>query len=357
MKQVILSLLLLSLSSGMHAQSLIDEDIQRIASGALAEEISHCPADAIRYAGVVVQQISSGNIVANVSLSYKDGQFINDPSANAEPFPTGLGRSALYLAMMPEADPYMVVDTKNGVYVDSDGVSIEDHNKRRGGYGLLDLKRAYTRNSDIGMLLCAQKVFNKDMKKYAWAINRTGALFGARVSEDYDGLWRSRDILGYTSPMSLLQMVCWCNAVAGGQFVIRMDEHDPKEPYDEIENLVGVDSLRSAMRETVTEGLGIRMRSEFVSVAAMTNATPKDAAGYKGLFAACYFPVEKPETGYTVGVYIMKSSETGYANPSNVARKIVDWIACNKLKEPPYLSMEGSPTIRHKEGYVHPAER
>ena len=357
MKQVILSLLLLFLYTGMQAQSLIDKDIQRIASGALAEEISHCPEEAIRYAGVVVQEISTGNIVANVSLSYQDGQFIMTPNANAESFPTGLGRSVLYLAMMPEGDPFMIVDTKEGVYVDEEGTTIEDHNARRGGYGLLDLKRAYTNNSDIGILLCAEKIFNKDMKKYAQAINKTGALFGARAAEDYEGIWKSREILGYTSPMSLLQMVCWCNAVAGGKFVIRMDENDSQEPYDKIENIQGLDSLRSAMRETVTEGLGIRMRSELVSVAAMTNSSPQDVEGYKGLFAAGYFPYEKPEIGYTVGVYIMKYWEKGYASPSTVVRKIIDWTACNKLKEPPYLSFEESHAIRHKEGYIHPAER
>ena len=340
---------------GANAQSLIDKDIERIASGALAEGISHCPENAIRYAGVVVQEIKTGNIVANVSLFYKNGEFIKNPIGNTVSVPTGLGRSVLYLAMMPEANPYMVVDTKEGLYIDSEGYSIEDHNHRRGGYGVVDMKRAFDYNSNIGMLKCAEIFFDKNIQRYAEAINKTDIFFGAKATTGYGTTWHSRDILGFTSAMSLLQQVCWINAVAGGKFVIRLDEKDSNEPYDEILNHDGLDSLRSAMRECVTEGIGIRMRSEHISVAAITNTSPKDAEGYKGLFAAGFFPYEKPE--YSFGVYIQKNGEKGYANPSSVARKIIDWMTFNKLKVSPYLSFDDSPTYMHEDGWLHPADR
>lgn len=353
MKQSIVYALML-FGMGTNAQSLIDKDIQRIASGALAEEISHCPEEAVRYAGVVIMEVATGNVVANVSLFYKDGEFVKNPIGNTVSVPTGLGRSALYLAMMPEADPYMLlVDTKDGLYVDSDGYSIVDHNHRYGGYGVLDMKRAFDYNSDIGLLKCAEIIFEKDMHKFAEAINKTGIFFGAKATAGYDATWHSRDILGFTSPMSLLQQVCWINAVAGGKFVIRLEEKDSDIPYDEVLNHEGLDSLRSAMKECVTEGLGIRMRSENISVAAITNASPKDVTGYKGLFAAGFFPYEAPE--FSFAVYIQKDWEKGYANSSNVARKIIDWMVYNKLKNPPVLSEED--IWGHREGYIHPAAR
>ena len=292
-----------------NAQSLVDKELERIVSGELAEEISHCPEDAIRYAGVVVQEIETGNIVANVSLFYKNGEFIRNPHGNTQYVPSGLGRSVLYLSMMPDTDPYLVLDVGDGLYIDSSGCAIEDHNHESGGYLLIDLKRAYARNSDIGLLKAAEKVWGKDMKKLSEAIKGTGINMGGRALTGYETSWQSHDILGHSSLMSLQQQVCWCNAVAGGKFFIKKDIQDAVLPYDSISNKEGLDSLRSTMRECVTDGLGRRMNSEFVSVAAMTNVSQKDADGYKGQFVAAFFPYEEPK--YTIGVYIWRYWEKG----------------------------------------------
>jgi len=44
---------------GTKAQSLADKELERIASGELAEMISYCPEDAVRYAGVVVMPVTT----------------------------------------------------------------------------------------------------------------------------------------------------------------------------------------------------------------------------------------------------------------------------------------------------------
>lgn len=355
MKQTFFFYLLMFLCTGTKAQSLADKELERIVSGELAEEISTLSEEELRYAGVVVMEVATGNVVANVSLFYKDGNFIRNPHGNTEYVPSGLGRSVLYLAMMPDTDPYMVQDVGDGLYIDSSGCTIEDHNHKRGGYLLIDLKRAFALNSDIGILKAAEKVWDKDMMKCSDAIKNTGISMGGRTLTGYGTNWQSHDILGHSALMSLLQQVCWCNAVAGGKFIIRKDVQDDVLPFDSISNKEGLDSLRSAMRECVTDGLGRRMNSEFVSVAAMTNVSKKDADGYKGQFAAAFFPYEKPE--YTIGVYIWRNWGKGYANPSDVARYIIDWIACNRLSSPPYLSLTEPQNIKHRDGWVHPAAR
>lgn len=355
MKQAFFFILLMFLCTGTRAQSLADKELERIVSGELAEEISTLPEDMLRYAGVVVMEVATGNVVANVSLFYKDGDFIRNPHGNTQYVPSGLGRSVLYLAMMPDTDPYMVQDVGDGLYIDSSGCAIEDHNHKRGGYLLIDLKRAFALNSDIGILKTAEMVWGKDMTKYSDAIKDTGISMGGRTLTGYGTSWQSHDILGHSALMSLLQQVCWCNAVAGGKFFIRKNLQDDVLPFDSISNKEGLDSLRSAMRECVTDGLGRRMNSDFVSVAAMTNVSKKDADGYKGQFAAAFFPYEKPE--YTIGVYIWRNWGKGYANPSDVARHIIDWIACNRLSLPPYLSLTEPQNIKHRYGWVHPAAR
>ncbi len=158
-KLLIIALLLIGM--GAKAQSLADKELERIVSGELAEEISTLSEEELRYAGVVVMEVATGNVVANVSLFYKDGNFIRNPHGNTQYVPSGLGRSVLYLAMMPDTDPYMVQDVGDGLYIDSSGCTIEDHNHKRGGYLLIDLKRAFALNSDIGILKAAEKVWDK----------------------------------------------------------------------------------------------------------------------------------------------------------------------------------------------------
>lgn len=354
MKQVLL-LSFLFLSVGVNAQSLIDKDIERIASGALAEGISYCPEENFLYAGVVVMEVATGNVVTNLSLFYKDGEFIKNPLGNAQPVPSGLGRSALYLAMISQADPHMIIDTGDGIYIDAKGATIKDHNYKRGGFGMMDLRHSYIRNSDIGMLKSAEVVFGKDIKKISEAIMGTGINLGGRVATAYGENWQSQNVLGYSTSMSLLQQVCWINAVAGGKLIVRTDEKDATTPYACIMNTEALDSLRSAMRETVTDGMGRIMNSDYVSVAGITNISQEDADGYKGQFAAAFWPYEKPE--YSIGVYILRKGNKGYANPSYAVKNIIEWMTFNKLSSQQQSISSDESAIKHGEGWMHPAAR
>ncbi len=314
---------------GLNAQSLTDRELEKVSSGVMAGEIGCC-LEYTRYAGIVIMEVATGKVVTNVSLYYHDGEFLKNPQGNTQCVPSGLGRSVLYLALMPETPPSMVQDVGDGLYVDSSGCVIEDYNHSHGGYGLIDLKSAYTHNSDVALLKTAEAIWGKDIERYREAINKAGIHMRGKVDFGFGAEWRSCDILGYTTYMSLLDQVCWINAVASKQSVTG-----------------GIDSLRSSMRACVTEGMGHKMNSEFVSVAAMTNRHV-DAEGYKGHFAAAYFPYEKPE--YTIGVYIWSK---GNAHPSNVARSLIDWMACNRLSPHPSVS-DG---IKHGVGWIHPAAR
>ena len=350
---IIISLLLIGIET--NAQSLIDKEIDSIASEALTEGVYYCQEDALLYAGVLVMEVATGNVVADVSLFYKDGEFIKNPYGNMQPVPSGLGLSVLYLAMMPQADPSMVIDTGDGMYIDSYGYTITDHNHKRGGYGMMDLKHSYIRNSDIGMLKAAETVFGRDMKKLSEAMKGTAISMGGRVTTGYGVNWQSYDVLGYSTSMSLLQQVCWINAVAGGKLLVRTDEKDTTTPYDTINHSEALDSLRSAMRETVTNGMGRIMNSEYVSVAGMKIVSQENADGYRGQFAAAYFPYEKPE--YTIGVYILRKGNKGSANPSYVAKNIIDWMAFNKLTTNPFMISTNDLDVTHGSDWLHPAAR
>lgn len=325
-KTMVLTLLLLSI--GAQGQSLADNELERFAEELLYEESLSGSENSIRYIGVVVTDVATNAVLADVCLFNSEGIFSRVQTGNTLAVPSGLGRSVLYLAMMPETSPFIVLDTRNGRYLDSSGYVIEDFNHSRGGFGFIDLKRAYSRNSDVGILMAAELVFGKDLNRLTAAIERTGINF----QMDYGSTWQSTSVLGHNTMMSLLQQVSWCNAVAGGKGE-------------------GLDSLRSAMRETVTDGMGRRMDSEYTSVAGFTYSTPHpDADGYKGAFAAAFFPYEEPK--YTVGFYVTRRAQSGVFIPSKVVRKVIDWMAIHKLGVQPVLSSGND-----NDGRIHPAAR
>lgn len=310
----IISLLLI----GVPCQSLADNLLEEYAAAQLYELRNSYPEDALRYIGVVVMDVATGDVLADVSL------FEN----NNVSVPSGIGRSLLYLAMMPETNPFMVLDTGNGRYFDSMGCCVDDFNRSRGGFGSIQLKASFCLNSDIGILKAAEQSFENKMSLLITALDRTGI---DRTFCSYGSMWSSHELLGHHSFLSLTQQVRWCNSVACGKGE-------------------GWDSLRSAMRKTVTDGLGTRMNSAYTSVAGMTNVSQEDADGCKGSFAAAFFPYyHQPK--YTVGVYIL-GRQSGVASSSSIVRKVVDWIALHRL------GVQSVPHgIRHGHNWVHPAAR
>ena len=346
MKKLFLLIMLMS-SINAAAQSLIDEEVQQVASKALSEQLYQFN-DSETLAGAVVMETNTGNVVANISLKYKDGVLIDVPNGSAEYIPAGLGTSVLYLAMMPTISPDTEIDTGSGIYIDREGFIFYDQNYSYREHNKISLINAYANNSDIGILKAAEAVWKYDMKTYAEAINKTGILFGGRGTGE-GAMWRSPDILGYSSPMTILQQTSWCNAVAGGKFVIREDEQDPDIPYDVIENVAGLPYLQAAMRHMVTDGLGKRLNSNYIPVAAVSNITPPDVEGKKCAFVGAYFPYDKPR--YTVACFILKYGYVCTYHTNNVARNIIDWLALNKIDN--NLSLKKT----SKDEFIHPAEK
>lgn len=327
------------------AQSLIDTCLQRYALGVLAEQIGQLTD--VKYAGLVVQESSTGNVIANVSLLLRQGEFVKGPS-NTESFPSPLGRAVMYMCLTAQGDDInnFVIDTRGGSYRDQEGLEIYDHNFPH-GYGKSTLLFGFTHNSDVSLLKASEKVFDKDTRKLAVEINRTGILFGARASEKY-GRWSSYDILGFSnSSMSLIQSAAWLTAVAGGRLVIRLTASDSGEPYDTIFNQRGRLSLLAAMRLHVTEGLGRSLNSDEVPVAGLTNVSPPTAEGYRSYFAAAIVPYcEKPI--YTICIQIV--SRRGSA-PATAVKKICEYLHMRDVINS-YKVEEPTPRRR-----LHPAER
>lgn len=329
-KMVIFTLVLLVI--GVNAQSLADSSLEQFARNTLVEGIKEY-GDDVNQAGAVIMHVNTGNVIANVCIGqYREVKDI--PSGNSEAIPCGIGRAVLYLSMLDYLKPSFLVETGDGLYVDSiSGCTITDMSYDHGGFGTLTLQRAFD-VSDVGIIKAAEIAFKRNMNRFGGAVRKTGVFFENPDDETNEyreigsrQMWSPCDIIGYRSPYSLLLQTAWVNMVAnGGKLLMRLDENDPITPVCEIKNKTGLDSLAVAMLETVECGTGINMRSRYMRVAGLVNVSPADVINCRGCFAAAFFPYEKPR--YTVGVYVNKHDDpVERAIAAKIAGRIIDHMA------------------------------
>ena len=325
------------LGFGVEAQTLVDSKLEQFARKELLEGISIF-GDDVNQVGIVIMEVNSGNVIANISIGQYHGVVKDIPEGNNDAIPAGISRAVLYLSIVDILGPDFIVETGKGLYVDSiSGCTITDMRYNHGGYGALTLKKAFD-VSDVGIINAVETAFNKNMGQYGPALRKTGILF-----EDYDDEttsyqetsswrpWVPCDIIGYSSPFSLYQQTAWVNMVATrGKLVFRLNKDDPTTPICEVKNKAGFDSLASAMFETVEHGTGLKMRSNYVHVAGLTNVSPADGLDCRGCFSAAFFPYENPQ--YTIGVFVNKHDlPAGRKIPSEIAGKIIDYMVENFL--------------------------
>lgn len=346
---------------GVNAQTLVDPKLEQYARQALVDGIKDY-GDDINQAGVVIMEVNTGNVVANVSLGQFRGKVKDIPDGNSEAVPPGISRAVLYLSMIDILGPNFVVETGNGLYIDSiSGCSITDISYKRGGFGTLTLKKAFNL-SDVGIIKAAEIAFNRNMGRYGAALKNTGILF-ENIDDDNDSFqeddswdyWPSCEIIGYRrSPFSLYQQTAWINMVANqGKIVMRFNEDDPKTPICEVKNKSGIDSLGAAMFEAVEYGTANKMKSKYIRVAGLVNVSPPDAINCRGCFAAAFFPYDNPH--YTIGLFVNKHDKPAGRNiASKIAGRIIDFI----IKE--YLHLKHVDEMFPRENEVpeyHPADK
>lgn len=359
MKQVvILALALFGL--GVKAQTLIDPHLQQYSRQALVDGIKDF-GDDVNQAGIVIMEVTSGNVIADVCIGQFRGKVKDIPDGNNEAVPAGISRAVLYLSMMGHLSPDYLVETGDGVYKDSiTGCVIEDLSHKRGGVGTLTLKRALDL-SDVGIYKATETAFKRNMGQYGAAVRKTGVFFEncddeSDLYEEMDswGFWSPCDIIGYRSPFSLYQQTAFVNMVANqGKLMMRFNENDSKIPIYEVKNKVGLDSLASAMFETVEYGTGLKMKSPYIRVAGLVNVSPPDVINCRGCFAAAFFPYQAPR--YTIGVFVNKHDKPA---GRNIASKIAGSIIEYMIKQYLHLRHIDEAFLIEKNSHkFHPAEK
>ena len=189
------------------------------------------------------------------------------------------------------------VDTEDGMCITGND-TLFDHNWHRGGYGKITVRQAFAYNSVVGNYKMATKAFDGNMEEYFSKLRETYSMTGDTTSLIVfanHGEWAT------VSPMLTLELV---NGIAAN---------------------TGNDSLKSALRYTVTDGLGMKANTDKTEIAGISGTTQQEDNSYWAEFCG-YFPFKNPKYSIIVAIHKKEAPASGGAMAGRVFKEIAEYM-------------------------------
>lgn len=236
---------------------------------------------------VIVMDVQTGQVKASYGEDF------------TTPYRSELVRPATLLAALKTGKVHLAdtIDTENGVCVVGND-TLFDNNWRRGGYGKMTVRQAFAQNSVVGIYKMAVKAFDGNMEEYFNKVREIYSMTGDTTSLIVfanHGEWAT------VPPMLTLALV---NEIAANE---------------------GNDSLKSALRYAVTDGLGMKANTDRTEVAGMTGTTKQEDGSYWAEFCG-YFPYDNPKYSIIVAIHKRDTPVSGGAMAGDVFREIVNLL-------------------------------
>lgn len=236
---------------------------------------------------VIVMDVQTGQVKASYGEDF------------TTPYRSELVRPATLLAALKTGKVHLgdTIDTENGVCVVGND-TLFDNNWRRGGYGKMTVRQAFAQNSVVGIYKMAVKAFDGNMEEYFNKVREIYSMTGDTTSLVVfanHGEWAT------VPPMLTLALV---NEIAANE---------------------GNDSLKSALRYAVTDGLGMKANTDRTEVAGMTGTTKQEDGSYWTEFCG-YFPYDNPKYSIIVAIHKRDTPVSGGAMAGSVFKEIVNLL-------------------------------
>lgn len=264
--------------------STIDSDLQAKVTSIMESKLKEFAAQSGQ---VIVMDIQTGQVKASYGKDF------------TTPYRSELVCSASLLAALETGKVHLndTIDTGNGVCIVGND-TLFDNNWRRGGYGKMTIRQAFAQNSVVGIYKMAVKAFSDNMEEYLSKVREIYSMTGDTTSLIVfanHGEWAT------VPPMLTLALV---NRIAAN---------------------TGNDSLKSALRYTVTDGLGMKANTDKTEVAGISGTTRQEDGSYLAEFCG-YFPYDNPQ--YTVIVSINRNGlpASGGLMAGSVFREIAEYM-------------------------------
>lgn len=265
--------------------SAIDNTLQAKVTSIMESKLKEFDAQSGR---VVVMDVQTGQVKASYGEDF------------TTPYRSELVYSATLLAALKTGKVHLAdtIDTENGVCVVGND-TLFDNNWRRGGYGKMSIRQAFAQNSVVGIYKMAVKAFGDNMEEYLSKVREIYSMTGDTTSLIVfanHGEWAT------VSPMLTLALV---NKIAAN---------------------AGNDSLKSALRYAVTDGLGIKANTNKTEVAGISGTTWQEDGSYMAEFCG-YFPFKNPKYSIIVAIHKKDIPVSGGAMAGSVFKEIVEYLA------------------------------
>lgn len=237
---------------------------------------------------VIVMDIQTGQVKASYGKNF------------TTPYRSELVCPATLLAALETGKVHLddTVDTGDGVCVVGND-TLFDHNWRRGGYGKMTIRQAFAYNSVVGNYKIAAKAFGGNMEEHLSKVRKIYSMTGDTTSLIVfanHGEWAT------VPPMLTLALV---NKIAANE---------------------GNDSLKSALRYAVTDGLGMKANTDKTEVAGISGTTRQEDGSYMAEFCG-YFPFKKPQYSIIVAIHKKYIPVSGGAMAGSVFREIAEYLS------------------------------
>lgn len=237
---------------------------------------------------VIVMDIQTGQVKASYGKNF------------TTPYRSELVCPATLLAALETGKVHLddTVDTGDGVCVVGND-TLFDHNWRRGGYGKMTIRQAFAYNSVVGNYKIAAKAFGGNMEEHLSKVRKIYSMTGDTTSLIVfanHGEWAT------VPPMLTLALV---NKIAANE---------------------GNDSLKSALRYAVTDGLGMKANTDKTEIAGISGTTRQEDGSYIAEFCG-YFPFKNPKYSIIVAIHKKDIPVSGGAMAGSVFKEIAEYLS------------------------------
>lgn len=352
---------------GMDVRTTIDIEIQEAAENALRNQLSL--SDVFEGATAIVIEVKTGAVRAITNMKKMDnGEF--DESFNyaisqaTEPGSTFKLATLVALIEDGYVNLETPVDAGNGRWKYSTN---EFTDVTKGGYGLIDVRKAFEKSSNVAFAKLAVEYYANNEKKYVDRLHnmKIGEKFNLDIMGEGrsvihspgDAMWSKLTLpmmaMGYASLITPLHTLAFYNAIANGgkmmkpYFVESLQKHGEVEKIFEPQEMSGsicsqstIKLVHEALRGVVEHGTGKGINDPRYKISGKTGTAQiafdgryKDSQGYRKHQAsfAGFFPSDDPKYSAIVVLYTNKTRANFYGGSwaAPVFKQISDRIFVN----------------------------
>ncbi|GAB1374690.1 MAG: penicillin-binding protein [Bacteroidales bacterium] len=367
---------------GMDVRTTIDIDIQEAAENALRNQLSL--SDVFEGATAIVIEVKTGAVRAITNMKKMDnGEF--DESFNyaisqaTEPGSTFKLATLVALIEDGYVNLETPVDAGNGRWKYS---TKEFTDVTRGGYGLIDVRKAFEKSSNVAFAKLAVEYYANNEKKYVDRLHnmKIGEKFNLDIMGEGrsvihspgDAMWSKLTLpmmaMGYASLITPLHTLAFYNAIANGgkmmkpYFVESLQRHGEVEKIFEPQEMSGsicsqstIKLVHEALRGVIEHGTGKGINDPRYKISGKTGTAQIafdgryiDSQGYRKHQAsfAGFFPSDDPKYSAIVVLYTNKTRANFYGGSwaAPVFKQISDRIFVNNPQWGESINGDGKST-------------